>query len=109
MRNLLRRLASRHRVFLLASAALLAGFEFLICAIVANVDVPGALDQLLVFAPPALRAVLEQSLLSGSGSGGLLAFGWNHPVAHAVGTAVAITLGARAVAADVESGAIELV
>lgn len=108
MRNLLSRLASRHRVLLLASAGLLAGFEFLICAIVANVDVIGALDQILVFAPPALRAMLEQSLLAGGGPSGLLAFGWNHPVAHAVGTAVAITLGARAVAADVESGAIEL-
>jgi len=39
----------------------------------------------------------------------MLAFGWNHPVAHALLSAVAITLAARAIAGEVENGAIELV
>jgi ABC-2 type transport system permease protein len=107
MRNILRRLAARHRVFLISCAVVLAGFQLLICAIVSSIDVGTAIEQILAFAPPALRPLIEQSMV-GSPQG-MLAFGWNHPVTHAVITAVAITLAARAIAGEVEHGAIELI
>lgn len=107
MRNVLRRLLGRHHLFLIACTAVLAGLEFLICAIVASVDVEGVLNQMRALAPPLVRAVIEQSI-PGDSTASVLAFGWNHPVAHALLTAVAISLPARAIAGEVESGAIEL-
>lgn len=107
MRNILRRLAARHRTFLIATALVLAGFQLLICAIVASVDLGTAFEQIRAFAPPALLPLFEQSMI-GSAQG-MLAFGWNHPITHALVTAVAITLAARAIAGEVEHGAIELI
>lgn len=107
MRNILRRLAARHRTFLTVTALVLAGFQLLICAIVASVDLGTAFEQIRAFAPPALLPLLEQSMI-GSPQG-MLAFGWNHPITHALVTAVSITLAARAIAGEVEHGAIELI
>jgi len=107
MRNLLGRLLARNRGFLVACALVLGWFQFLFCALVAEVDLENALDQLLAFTPPAMRAVVEQSLLSGT-THGVLAFGWDHPITHALVAAVAIALAARAVAGEVEGGVIEL-
>jgi ABC-type transport system involved in multi-copper enzyme maturation permease subunit len=108
MANIMRRQLERNWTFLLATMLVLAGFEFLLCAMVASVDMTGALTQITTFAPPLLRVMIEQSLMGGSPAG-VLSFGWNHPVAHALLTAVAITLPARAIAGEVENGAIELV
>lgn len=107
MLNILRRLAARHRIFLIVSAVVLAAFQLLICAIVSSVDVGTAIEQILAFAPPAFRPLIEQSMI-GSPQG-MLAFGWNHPITHALLTAVAIALAARAIAGEVEHGAIELI
>ena len=108
MLNIIRRLAVYNRAFLIASGAVLCAFQFVLCAIVASIDLPNVLNQFLAFAPPVVRTIIEQSLLGGSAAG-LIAFAWNHPITHALVTAVAITLGSRAVAGEIESGAIELV
>jgi ABC-type transport system involved in multi-copper enzyme maturation permease subunit len=108
MLNLLGRLLARNRVFLLACALVLGWFQFLLCALVAELDLQSALEQILAFAPPIMRGVVEQALLGGSVQG-VLAFGWDHPITHALVTAVAIALAARAIAGEVESGVIELV
>ena len=107
MLNIVRRQLERNRLFLIAAMLVLAGFEYLICAVVASVDVESAFGQLTQFAPPLFRAMIEQNLGGGSPAA-ILAFGWNHPVAHALLTAVAITLPARAIAGEVENGSIEL-
>ena len=107
MRDIIRRQLERHRIFLGAAAAVLAGFAMLLCAIVSSVDVESALGQISQFAPPVIRAMIEQNMPGGSPSA-VLAFGWNHPVAHALLTAVAITLAARAIAGETEGGVIEL-
>ncbi|MGZ5104401.1 MAG: ABC transporter permease subunit [Usitatibacter sp.] len=108
MGNIMRRLAQRNLAFLLAAMLVLGGFEFLLCAMVASMDVEGAFNQLTMFAPPLFRAMIEQNLLGGTPAG-VLSFGWNHPVAHALLTAIAIALPAQAIAGEVENGAIELV
>src|SRR5262245_60130845 len=108
MSNIIRRLFSYNRVFLIACAALLGFFQFLTCAIVASMNLPSMFDQFLVFAPPVIRTIIEQSMPGGSAAG-IVAFTWNHPAIHALMTAVAITLGARAVAGEIENGVIELV
>ncbi len=105
--NLFRRQLERNGVFLLVAALMLGGFQFTLCAIVASVDVQGAFSQMTQFAPPLFRTMIEQNLMGGS-PGAVLAFGWNHPVAHALLSAIAITLAARAVAGEVENGMIEL-
>jgi ABC-2 type transport system permease protein len=108
VRNLLRRLAARQRVLIVACLLLLGGFEFLLCAIVASIDIGQVIGQAAAIAPPIFRAMIEQAGLTGGGSG-MLAFGWNHPIAHAVLAALAVTLATRAVAGEIENGAIELV
>jgi ABC-2 type transport system permease protein len=109
MRNLLRHSLARHGWLLLASTALLAGFQLLICAAVSSVDVAAALETVLHSLPPLLREMVASQLFGSFTSSGLLAFGWNHPVAHAIGAAVPIILAASAVAGESESGALELV
>ena len=108
MRNLIRRQLERNLAFLCVAGAMLAAFEFILCAVVASVDVQGAFGQMTQFAPPVFRTMIEQTLMGGSPAG-VLAFGWNHPVVHALLSAVAIALPARAVAGEIESGVIEAV
>lgn len=109
MRNLLRRLAARHGLFLGICAVLLAGFEYLVCAFVATFNVAGAVEELFKSLPPVVQAVLGPQIAAFLSPRGLVAFGWEHPVAQALGTAVAIVLAARAVAGEIEDGALELV
>lgn len=108
MRNLLQRLAARHAFFLLFSLVLLGGFEFLMCALVSTVNVSGAIEELMKSVPPFMRSMVGDKFFAGLTTRGILAFGWNHPVAQALGTAVAIVLAARAFAGEIESGVMEL-
>ena len=106
--SLLQHIAVRHAPFLIASAVLLAAFQFLICAAVGSVDVSGALETLVHSLPPLMQEIVSSQLFGGFTPRGLLAFGWSHPVTHALGSAVAIVLATRAVAGESETGAIEL-
>jgi ABC-type transport system involved in multi-copper enzyme maturation permease subunit len=108
VRNLLRSLVTRHAAFVALSSLFLAAFQYLICAAVASVDVSGALETLLESLPPMLQSMLSATLFGGFSVHGLLAFGWNHPIAQALGAALAIVLAAHAVAGEAETGAIEL-
>src|SRR5438094_6396284 len=74
---------------------------------VASMDVEKAFNQMIAFAPPLFRTMIEQTMPGGSPAG-VLSFGWNHPVTHALVTAVAITLPTQAIAGEIENGAIEL-
>src|SRR5262249_36508942 len=107
MLNVMRRQLERNWIFLLVVMLVLAGFETLICAMVGTIDIEGAFGEMTKFAPPLFRAIIEQNMPGGTPAA-VLAFGWNHPVVHALLAAVAITLAARAIAGEVESGAIEL-
>jgi len=106
--NLLRHLASRQGPFLALCSALFALFHFLICAAVSSANVGAALEALMHSLPPLLQNLVTTQFFGGLSERGLVAFGWNHPVSHAIGTAVAIVLAARAVAGEIESGAAEL-
>lgn len=109
MRNLLKRLTARHAFFLSVTIVLFGGFQFLICAIVSTVDVGGAIQELMKSIPPFMRSTVGEEFFAGFTTPGILAFGWDHPIAQALGTAVAIVLGTRAIAGEIESGVMELV
>jgi len=109
MFNLLRQLAARHAVFVLTCAVLLAAFEFLICALVATIDIGAALTELKKSAPPFMQSMLGEEYFGNLTSRGMVAFGWNHPIALALGAAIAIVLASRAIAGEIESGTMELV
>ncbi len=109
MSNLIRRLAARYILFLTINMLLLAGFEFLLCAIVSSMDIPGILTEVMKNIPSIMRTFIEQQFFGGLTSAGLLAFGWGHPIALAIGTAAAIVLATQAVAGEIENGSIELV
>lgn len=109
MRSVLRRLVARHAALLISTSLLLAVFQFLICAAVASANVGGAIELLLSTLPPIMQSAVTSQLLGGLTIPGLIAFGWSHPIAHALGTAVAIVLAARAIAGEAEAGTIELV
>ena len=106
--NLLRHIATRRAPFLVMAGLLLGWFQFLICAAVSSVDIGAAIQTLMNSLPPMLRELVATQFFGGLNERGLLAFGWNHPIAHALGTAVAIVLGSRAVAGEIETGAVEL-
>ncbi len=106
--NLLRRLARRNRFFLLICGVALGVFQLLVCAAVSTLNVQAVGAQLLSSLPPMMQAMFGQQMMMLFTPAGLLAFGWNHPITIAIGAAVAIALASRAIAGEVESGAIEL-
>jgi ABC-2 type transport system permease protein len=106
--TLLRLLTVRRAQFLALCGFFLGGFQYLICAAVGSADVGGALQTLVQSLPPFVQDLVASQFLGGLSERGLLAFGWNHPISHALGTAAAIVLGSRAVAGESESGALEL-
>jgi ABC-type transport system involved in multi-copper enzyme maturation permease subunit len=55
-----------------------------------------------------MREMIEQVMFAGLSPRGLIAFGWSHPVAQALGAGVAEVLATRAVAGECEAGTIEL-
>lgn len=107
--NLLRRLVHRNRAFVLTCTVILGGFQFLIAAAVSTLDVEALGAQIFATLPPMMQAMFGAQLSMMFTRSGMLAFGWNHPITLALGGAVAIVLGTRAIASEVESGAIELV
>jgi len=109
MLNILKRLTSRYWIFVTACGFLLAGFQFLLCAMVSTVDITGAFAELTRTFPPFLRTVIEQQLFGVMSDAGILAFGWNHPITLALGTAVSIVLASRSIAGEIENGAMELI
>ncbi len=108
MRNLLRHLLARHGTFVVVSGLLLGAFEWLLCAVVSSVDVQGALGTLVQSLPPLAQTMVSEQFFGGFSKTSLLAFGWAHPIAQALGAAVAIVLGTQAVAGESEAGTIEL-
>ena len=108
MRNLLKRLARRLGLFAGVITAVLAGFEFVICAVVSTINVPALFAELAKSLPPLMKDLIVQ-YIGGFGPADLLAFGWAHPVALALGAAAAIVLASRAVAGEIEAGTLELV
>jgi len=108
MRNLLRLLLARHAAYVLVSGLLLGGFQWLICAVVASTDVTGALGTLVQSLPPLAQTMVSEQFFGGFSKASLLAFGWAHPIAQAVGAALAIVLATQAVAGESEAGTIEL-
>lgn len=107
MGSLLRLLLARNRVLLAVSAVVFGGFEVLICAIVTTLDLGTVLQNVMRSAPPFFSSLIGEQF-GGLTLRGILAFGWNHPVALALGTGVAIALGSRAVAGEIDQGAMEL-
>ncbi len=108
MRSLVALLALRNRTLVLVSAAIFALFEVFIAAAVKTLDLDSILKEVLSAAPPFFSTMFGEQF-GGLTVRGILAFGWNHPVVLAAGAAVAIVLGARAVAGEIDQGAIELV
>lgn len=106
--NLLRRLARRSAPFLLACTAVLAAFELLMCAIVRTLNIPSLADQLFSSLPGLGQEALGNQFGGALTNEGMLAFAWNHPIVLALGGAAAALLGARAIAGEIETGAIEL-
>jgi len=108
MRNLLRLLLARHAAYVLVSGLLMGGFQWLICAVVASTDVTGALGTLVQSLPPMIQSVVSEQFFGGLSKTSLLAFGWAHPIAQAVGAGLAVVLATQAVAGESEAGTIEL-
>jgi len=108
MRNLLRRLAGRYGLLLGIAAAVMGGFQYVICAVVSTINIPALFSELEKSLPPLMKDLVAR-YIGGFGPAELLAFGWNHPIALAVGAAVAIVLASRAVAGEIEAGTLELV
>jgi beta-exotoxin I transport system permease protein len=105
---LVRHLLRRQGPFLAVNAFLLGLFQFLICTAVSATEIGAALETLFQSLPPLVHAAIATQFPAGLSESGLLAFGWNHPIAHALGLAVSIVLAARAVAGEIETGSLEL-
>lgn len=108
MRNLFVHLARRHALFLSLMASLRGGFEYLQCAILDTVDFSRGLQQLIKSMPPHLQSQSSNQFAANLTPAWFCAFGWNHPILHALATAAAMTPAAAAIAGEIENGMIEL-
>jgi len=97
----------RQAPFLVACALLLGAFQFLIGTIVHSLHIGALLESFMKSLPPVMQALIT-SQFGGLSERDVLAFGWNHPVTHALGTAAAIVFAARAIAGEIEAGTLEL-
>jgi beta-exotoxin I transport system permease protein len=97
----------RQGPFLVACALLLGAFQFLIGTIVHSIHLGSMLESLMKSLPPLMQTLIV-SQFGGLSERDILAFAWNHPVTHALGTAVAIVFAARAIAGEIETGTLEL-
>lgn len=97
----------RQGPFLVACAVLLGAFQFLIGTIVHSIHLGTVLESLMKSLPPIMQALIN-SQFGGLSERDILAFAWNHPVTHALGTAAAIVFAARAIAGEIETGTLEL-
>ncbi len=107
MRNLIALLALRNRILIAISALLFGVFEILISAAVRTLDLDSLLREVMSAAPPFFSTMIGEQF-GGLTVRGILAFGWNHPIVLAAGAALAIVLGARAIAGEIDQGAAEL-
>lgn len=81
----------------------------MICGIVANTNITGAIQELSQSLPPFVQDFLTEELALRLGSRGFIVFAWNHPVVHVLLAAVMILLASRAIAGEIEDGTLELI
>ncbi|HYU53210.1 MAG TPA: ABC transporter permease subunit [Gemmatimonadaceae bacterium] len=109
MTNLLGRLFNQHARILIATALLLAGFEVLMCALVASTDINAPLRAFLRSLSPSVRGLAGSVLPHEITPLGRLLFAWNHPVVHVLLGGTMILFASGAVAGEIEGGTLELV
>jgi len=100
------RTLARHKGLIAGMAAVLAGFQVLLVVIAANLQREGLFSQLAALVPSNIQAALGGSLIASFG--GLLAFGFFHPVV-VLGLAVGASYLGSELAGDVETGLVDLV
>ena len=104
--RLVGRTAGRHKGLLAGMAAVLAGFQVMLVAVGANLQREGLFSQLAAVIPSSFQAALGGSLIASFG--GLVAFGFFHPVV-VLALAVAAAHLAGELAGDVEDGLVDLI
>lgn len=104
--RLITRTLARHRGLLGGMAAVLAGFQVMLVVIGANLQREGLFNQLAAMIPPSFQAAIGGGLIASFG--GLVAFGFFHPVV-VLALAVAAAYLASELAGDVEEGLVDLI
>ncbi len=99
------RMLARHRGLIAGMAAVLAGFQVMLVVIAASLQQEGLFSQLAAIVPSNIQAALGGSLIASFG--GLLAFGFFHPVV-VLGLTTGAGYLASELAGDVESGLVDL-
>ncbi|GAB4370419.1 MAG: hypothetical protein Kow0042_12640 [Calditrichia bacterium] len=97
-----------HRGLILFAFLFFAGMEFLIITLITTIDTAPIISAILDQLPPRLKMIFNQEFLTRFSIKGAIAFGFNHPLVLAVLSLVSITLTARHVAGEAESGTLEL-
>lgn len=100
------RTLARHRGLLAGMAAVLAGFQVMLVVIGVNLQREGLFSQLAAIIPPSFLASLGGGMIASFG--GLVAFGFFHPVV-VLALAVGAAYLAAELAGDVEDGLVDVI
>ena len=100
------RSVARHKGLVAGMAVVLAGFQVLLVAIGASLQREGLFSQLSAIIPPTFQAAFGGGLIASFG--GLVAFGFFHPVP-VLALAVGAAYLASELAGDVEEGLVDLI
>lgn len=100
------RTLGRHKWLIAGMASVLAGFQVMLVVIGANLQREGLFTQMAAFIPPSFQTALGGSLIASFG--GLVAFGFFHPVV-VLALAVGAAYLASELAGDVEEGLVDII
>ncbi|MFZ5516168.1 MAG: ABC transporter permease subunit [Candidatus Zhuqueibacterota bacterium] len=106
--NYIRKSLREHAGFILFSWILVGIFQLLMVTLVIEANILSLAQVFFNQFPPMVQQFVSEELLAQFSIGGAVAFGFNHPIVLIVLALVAITLPAKHIAGEIESGTLEL-
>lgn len=98
-----------HRGILIVGSLLIGALQLLILTLVSTIDILGILQFILQSLPEPIRKTIGEQFFAQFTLGGVVAFGYNHPLVITFLSIVAIILPANHLAGEIESGALEII
>jgi len=106
--NYIQKSLREHAGFIMFSWLLVGVFQLFMVMLVIEANILSLAQVFFKQFPPMVQQLVSEELLAQFSIGGAVAFGYNHPLVLIILTFVAITLPAKHIAGEIETGALEL-
>lgn len=106
--NYMNKMLREHLSFILFAWIMVGIFQLLMIALVVEADILGMAQVFFKKFPPMMQQFVGEEVLAQFSIAGAIAFGYNHPIVIIVLALMAITLPAKHIAGEIETGTMEL-